>query len=238
MIIFDDGFLTEFYNGRMCAVEGKVGSGKTLLTLDIAKPLLDKGYHFISNMSCVWNDDPYDVPNGEGCVVDVDEGGTYLRSGESVNNFSRFLRKIDYFLLMPCRKLPHEELCELTVSPWFDFYKNFAIPIKVWRYDVSSGKRQFSGKLFQTNWQGLYGVYSSIDPGDYPEILMDFVYERTKELFEQYQRRLTLHDVAVKSKSSGTYNDIEYARELASTTKKLTESLSMVEGKTTQRRRR
>jgi len=235
MILIDDGFYSEFYGSRMVAIEGKLGDGKTLLGLDIAEPLLKDGYKFISNMSCIWNDNMEVLQKSDKVVCAVDEGGTYLRSAEAVNKFSRFLRKIDYFLIMPCRKLPHEELCELTISPWFNFHKNFGLPFKLWRYDVRLGKKAYNGKILQVNWQAYYGLYSSIDPGDYPELIMQAIEVRTDALFKQFERKLKLRDVALKSNLARDFEQVELARDFSRSAQALGDALSVVEGVTNSR---
>jgi len=232
MIIWDDGFWGELYDSRTCAIEGKKGSGKTMLALDIAETLLKKGYKLETNMSCIWNDNGM-INTGDPVVVICDEGGAYLRTAKSVNNFSRFLRKLDRFLILPCKKLPHEELCELTISPWFNFNKHFGIPIKIWRWDVTDGRKSYNGKLYQVNYRALYGVYSSIDPGDFPEIIMQNTIKETNRLFERYKRRYELSDVGSLSDGSGYDESVELARDINSAARSFRESLSMVGRETT-----
>lgn len=234
MIIWDDGFYSELFDTRTVAIEGKKGAGKTLVALDIAEPLLKQGYKLMTNMSCIWNDNGNIAP-GEKAVYIVDEGGTYLRTGQSVNNFSRFLRKLDAYLIMPCVKLPHEDLCELVVSPSVNFYKHLGMKMKLWRWDYESRKKNYDGRFLQVNWDYLYGVYSSIDPGDFPEKIMRFLLAQTEELFRDYERELKLYDVAVKSASASENESFESVRDMARNTKKFADTLALFERETAKR---
>lgn len=238
MIFLDDGFWTEFIDQRIIAITGALGMGKSLIALDIAESLLKEGYALITNMSCIWADNPDNIGFGKKFVAILDEGGTYVRTGQSVNRLSRFLRKLDGYLILPCKKKPHEDLCDLKLFPRFNFYRHLGIPLKMWRWEVNNEGQKYGGHLLQTAWQSIYGVYSSIDPGDFPEEIEKFIDKQTRELFRVYKRTYKLSDLAVKFESAGAAESVETARDIQAGADKIGRELSILERKTAQNRRR
>ncbi len=178
MIIYDGGFFAELYQERIACVTGSLGTGKTLITHAIAQPFLRDGYKFFGNISSAWLDDIEKVKltkKGEQvhAVVVCDEGGLYVRRFEDVKRLSSYARKLDIYIIFAGKKLPHEDLQALRLYVWFDFYKNFLIPLRVWRYDVQVDiTKNYHGYLFETGWWAYYGLYSTLDPGgDVEDIL-------------------------------------------------------------------
>ena len=87
MLFFSNQFLNQLRQVRTCYIGGDVGTGKTLIALEIAEVFLKKGWHFVSNMSCVWNEDLYtsNIPLTENVFGIIDEGGNYTRTMGAVS---------------------------------------------------------------------------------------------------------------------------------------------------------
>lgn len=198
-IIWDDGFFAELDDNRVLVIEGRLSSGKTLLAIELAERYLKRGYRMVSQTSCIWNDDPEKVTIDEqgklNCVALFDEGGLYFRRSKEAGSVSSFLAKINSYAFFAGRKLPHDDLCSLTCQVWFDFYKWFLIPVKLWRWDVQNGRKHYNGIFVQTSWWMYWGIYDTLDPGDDPRYLVNWFETRTKEFFERYGRKYGLSGV-------------------------------------------
>jgi len=232
MLIWDDGFISEFMDEHTLCITGRLGSGKSCLALEIAEHFLKRGYYLATNMSTVWNDDMATIPMDKPMLGIVDEGGIYVRTAKTANMLAAFLRKSKSKLIFSGKKLPHESLSGLQIYLWFDFYKNFALPFKLWRWDnkVQATKR-YSGYVIQTGWQDYFGTYSSVDPGDFPQEVVYFFEERAKYVFAKYNRKYDISDVAQAGDGSGDDGSTEFARDMASMADTLAQNVSLPGGK-------
>jgi hypothetical protein len=224
MILYDDGFFAELDDCYMVYITGRLGSGKTLFAVEIAERYLKRGYKLISQINCIWNDDPATMTmdeHGRRKVVAIfDELGLYFRTQKSAGSISSFARKQQTYLIFSGRKAPHEDLCELTVQLWFDFFKWFLIPIKIWRYDKINGRKSYHGYIFQTCWWEHFGVYDTLDPGDFPEDIVNTFKTWTEEYFRKYNRKYQIRDV----ESSGRDDFSELGNDIASSARKMGEA--------------
>jgi len=240
MLLFSSGFFNELRENRTCYISGRKSTGKTLLSLEIAEKFLKEGYRFVSNMSCIWNEDYFNPEFGIDNDVFgvVDEGGIYTRTYATVSGFTEFSRKSRAIVIFVGRKAPHEDLCDFTVYPVWDMWKNLMIPVKLWGWEVYQRKKNYHGLILQTGWQAYYGIYSSIDPGDYPLNLLAFFENRAQTLFKKYGRTYKVQDVAKGDKFKGQTNKIESNRDMAAMANKIREELSTSKRKSTGRFRR
>lgn len=231
MIIYDDSFFTELSDNRVVCITGRLGSGKTLLGIELAEHYLKKGYALVTNTSTIWSDG-YVVDDRRPVVGLIDEGGMYARTSATVKMLSAFLRKTKSILIFAGKKLPHEDLCDLRIYSWFDFQRNFAVPLRLWRWDYQiQTTKKYSGYLWQTGWQDYYGIYSTEDPGDFPQEVVKFFEERAKRLFERYKRTYSLSDVALQTTEVDKNEQVEFARDMAAVAAKTTDFISASEGK-------
>jgi hypothetical protein len=218
VILYDDSFFTELSDNRVVCITGRLGSGKTLIGIELAEYYLKKGYYLVTNTSTVWNDG-FVVPalHDEVPVVGlVDEGGMYARTSSTVKMLSAFLRKTKSILIFAGKKLPHEDLCDLKLYSWFDFWRNFRVPFRLWRWDYQiQTTKKYSGYLVQTLWQDYYGIYSTTDPGDFPQAVVEFFDKRAKRLFEKYNRTYKLSDVALDTSDVDKNEQVELSRDMA-----------------------
>ena len=205
MLFFSNGFINELRQVRTCYIGGDVGTGKTLIALEIAEIFLRKGWFLVSNMSCVWNDDYYqkEIPLNKNVFGIIDEGGNYTRTMDTVAGFTEFSRKARQIVLFVGHREPHELLTYFVLYPWWDLKKNLLLPLKIWRWDVYQRRKNFSGFVFQTGWEKYYGLYSSIDPGAFPSEIFGFFEKRKKDLFDAYGRKYSISDVVRGSTGRG-----------------------------------
>jgi len=227
MILFSDGFFDELSENRTCYIGGRKGSGKSLLSIEIAERYLKKGWYFVSNMATPWNDEYIDIPLEKNVLGILDEGGVYTRTYATVSGFTEFSRKTRSIVIFVGRREPHEELCDFAVYPFWDMWKNLRIPLKIWRWYVYQKRKSYSGAILQTGWQDYYGVYSSEDPGDYPIHLLSFFETRAKTLFEKYGRTYKIQDVARGDVNQGQTNQEDFARDMATMANKIRDNLSI-----------
>ncbi len=239
MILWDDGFFTELDDNRTLVITGRLSSGKTLLAVELAERYLKRGYKLLSQISCAWNDDYSQcVPDDSGryrTVVIIDEGGLYFRTAKSASVVSSFAAKMDMVLIFSGRKLPHEDLCTLTCQVWFDFFKFFLIPLKLWRYDVYNGNKTYSGYFLQTAWWHYWGIYDTLDPADPPYRLVEWFQAATRAFFARFGRTYTdgISDVA----SSGGDNIAEPVSELAVAGRRIASAASAISRQSSRWRR-
>jgi len=239
MIIWDGGFMSEFLDNRSVVITGRLGSGKTLLAVELAEQMLKRGYRLITNIETVWNDNPAEIKDHERVIGIMDEGGMYVRTAKTVQTLAAFLRKTKSLIVFSGKKQPHEDMCDLKIYLWFDAFRNLLIPIKVWRWDmrIQSTKR-YHGFLFQTGWQKYYGIYSTEDPGDYPETVVKFFEERAKKLFKKYGRNYKIQDVERGDEFERTGVDVEFVRDLASLEEAKQSAVSVSTGESRRGQRR
>lgn len=222
-IIFDGDFFNELDQGRLLVVGGRLSSGKTLLTQMIVERYLKRKYRYLTNIASVWADplEYLEERRPEKCVVNIDEGGIYIRTQETVNMLATFAAKMDNYIIISGKKEPHAELCFLRIRMWLDCRTNFFIPLYIWRWDATDADPPYHGLLFEGPRFGYYGIFDSIDPGDYPERTIKVVEKWAQEFFEEYHRTYHLSDVAKSGGVDGangqsTLEDTQAAiRELA-----------------------
>lgn len=238
MILFSDGFFEELNENRTVYIGGRKGSGKSLLSLEIAEKYLKKGFYFVTNMATMWNDDYSVVPLEKEVIGVVDEGGIYTRTYKTVSGFSEFSRKTRSIVIFVGRREPHEALCDFVVYPFWNMWKNLLIPIKIWRWYVYQKRKSYTGWIFQTGWCDYYGIYSSEDPGDYPIHLLAFFEKRAQDLFRKYGRTYKVQDLAGGINSKGQDSQGEFVNELANVAQTLRDEFSVAKGKSGSRFRR
>lgn len=200
MISYEDGFYTELDDSRICTVSGRLGAGKTLLALTLAERYLRRGYRLVTNVASVWAEDWENVRElpdfARRAVVLIDEGGLYIRSMKTVSALAAFARKLDTYIIIAGRREPHEELCELIVTPRFDFKRNFLIPAWLWRWENRGARRPYGGYMLELGRSGYYGTYDTVNPGARPSALIALVEDWAKALFDHYGYEYGLSDVA------------------------------------------
>lgn len=229
-------FYAELDQERIICIGGQLGSGKSLITHLIAERYLKMGYRFVTNMSSAWADDwrtikPLPPLMQYKLFCAIDEGGLYVRSFKTVSILSSFARKLDCYLAFCGKKLPHADLQNLVLYQWFDFYKHFLIPIKVYRYDVHvSTTKSYHGYIWVTAWQAYYGIYSTLDPGDFPEEIVNAFISWTEAHFRRFGRVYKVQDVAYGESESMEMADIQ--NDMQKSARQASDAISLLERKT------
>lgn len=208
-------FFAEFNQERILCFTGKLGTGKSLLTHCIAYPYLTRGYRFVTNMASVWADDwrtmkPIPPLMQMKVFAAVDEGGLYVRTFKTASAISSFARKLDSYIIFSGKKLPHQDLQGMKLYQWFDFWKNFLIPVKVYRYDIQvETTKNYSGYIWVMAWSAWYGLYSTLDPGDFPEEIVKAFQTWTEDHFKRFGRQYKIQDVVAGESESVELADIQ-----------------------------
>lgn len=234
-------FFAEFEQERIVTLSGSLGSGKTLTAHMIAEPYLKRGYRLITNVATVWAEpdwraiQPLPDHNMQYRVVGlIDEGGLYVRTFKTASKLSSFARKLDSFLIFSGKKKPHEDLCTLDLYLWFDFWKNFLLPFKVYRYDVRvSTTKTYHGFIWVAGWSAYYGLYSTLDPGAYPEEILAAFEQWTTDHFKRYGREYKVQDLV--SGDSAVVDMADIQDSMAQTSREVENTLSVLERKTRRR---
>jgi hypothetical protein len=185
-ILFDDGLLYELAQNRVLTITGRLGSGKTRLAIEIATHFLRQGYKLITNIRTVYAD-PVSL-DYEKVVLLVDEGGLFVRKASDAMKLAAYARKLNMVIIFSGKKLPHGDLCDLQVAMFIDLWKNFLIPLSIWRWEYfpGGGVRPYGGYLFQIAPWWYNATYDTVDPGKPPETIIAYAFERAKRLFDKY----------------------------------------------------
>lgn len=229
-------FFAELEQERIICITGKLGTNKSLLAHVVAEPYLRKGYRFVTNMASVWaepdwrNIKPIPPLMQYKIFANVDEGGLYVRTFKTASALSSFARKLDSFICFSGKKLPHSDLCDFKLYLWFDFWKNFLIPVKVYRYDVRvETTKNYSGYVWFTGWSSYYGIYSTLDPGEFPEDIVEAFQTWTEQHFKLYGRTYKIQDVVAGSSEVVDMADIQ--NDMEKSARQASDAISLLERK-------
>jgi hypothetical protein len=241
-IIYDGGFFLELSDNRIAVVDGRLGSGKTLIGHDLAEYYLKKGYKFVTNIRSVWADDMRTIIPNEYMQIKtfflIDEGGAYVRTAQTVNSLSLFARKLDTYIIFTGKKLPHEDLCELELRIYYDLQRNLGLPFKIWRWEYVQGRKRYGDFLVQAFESKNYGLYSTIDPGDFPGEIVNYLVYSAKQLFAKFGREYKIQDVARGDVGAGTDLLEEFNREFAKSAREISREVPVQRRETGRRSRR
>jgi hypothetical protein len=195
-ILYDDGLLYEIEQSRVAVLTGRLGSGKTRLAIEIASHFLARGYRLITNVRCVWADEPR--LDYERVVLLVDEGGLWVRRATDAMKLAAYARKLGMVVLFSGKKLPHPDLCDLQIQLFLDFWKNFLLPFCLWRWEYYPGGsvKPYGGFLLQVLPWWYNSVYDTIDPGKPPEQIIGYAFARAQALFARYGYNLPGLEIA------------------------------------------
>jgi hypothetical protein len=174
-------------------IGGGYGKGKTSFAIRLSYEFLKRGYRLVTNTRCVWADDlnSLELLCESGAqlkaVVLLDEGGMYFNTGKDWEEMAQYVRKMDCIYLVPSHSAPASVAQEMTIEPLFSFIP-CGIPFIVYKWSVRTRNVRDAG--FFGWWQPseVYGLYSTLDPGDSPEDIVDFMYDRTWEFKAYYER--------------------------------------------------
>lgn len=178
---------------RIAWVAGRVGSYKSSLSLWLARPFLEKGYRLVSNMQCVWNDDPtkIDFVDEWGhlkVVVIIDEGGGELQFGRQVMDIMRYPRKMDVVLIIPSFWPPALAGRTLTVQGMWNTV-SAGLPMVVYKWKIRLQDFKDNGHVIWTFPQDSFGIYSSQSPGFDAGYIVEWLGLKTEEYVDKYAQK-------------------------------------------------
>jgi hypothetical protein len=213
MIFPSAGVLNKLEGAFFIWIRGENRSGKTALALDIAEYYLKDNFRLISNLDCVWNDPlPLELDSNAqlNAIVILDEGGTFMRSKESIRHVMGFKGKLNAMFLMPSSEEPHEDLWRNYIEPaellngfLETFFGSWFVShiLKIWRLVRFDAKRGTKESLFlQVFPHSVWYLYSTLLSGyDAEGILSQFEKSFTdQQVYLGNANLLRLQDVVTK----------------------------------------
>lgn len=189
MLIGHSQFFEILQSYRICWLGGRFSGGKTSLAVRMFRDFGDMGYRLVSNLACVWNDNPESVnllDNGKlHTVVILDEGGIFLKAGVQVERALAYAAKMDCIFMVPSFWPPVRAAQVLTCQPVFNF-KGAGLPLILYKWRVKIGAFADNG-FFLWFWPSeIYGIYSRQHPGMDGSLIMDWLVKKTGDYIERY----------------------------------------------------
>jgi len=169
---------------RLLTIGGKLGGHKTSHALALAEPYLRDGYRLVSNLSCIWNDEPKNVTlNSDGklkVIVIQDEAGLEIKSRFQIEEVAAYARKMDLMLFYPSF-WPTPRMANILRTQALFGLKSAGIPCIIYKWTVTLGGFKDGGFYLWFNPQNYYGLYSSNDPGTKLRKVQKFLLDRKDE---------------------------------------------------------
>lgn len=173
---------------RLLWIGGRFGGHKTSLAFYLAKPYLEQGYRLITNIRSVWSDDldkiELDQDGKLRAVVILDEGGLEFKASRQVEMIAAYARKMDVIYIIPSFWPPTRSAQVLTIQPIFGLL-SAGVPAIVYRWRVRLGAFEDKGWFVWSVPSEIYGIYSTVDPGDTSSQIVSFLVSKA----EQYRAR-------------------------------------------------
>jgi hypothetical protein len=227
-------FLATVQNYRLLWISGKFGGGKTSLAFYMAgKTWLSRGYRLITNSRCVWADKFEDINFLDEfghlkAVVVLDEGGLEFKASKQVEEIAAYARKMDCIYIIPSFWPPVKAAQVVTCQPVFGF-ASIGFPLTVYKWKVELGGFKDGGTFYWYNPSEIWGVYSSQDPGDIAEDIVEFLAKKAEEFRE-------LHGRSGKRLSALGVSEADLIRDAASEFREAADALSVAQRESRRRR--
>lgn len=158
--IYGDQFIKLLLAFRTLNIQGRLGGGKTLLSVWLAYWLMGMGKtkHIISNFPIVAkNDNEEDIKES---VIILDESWMYITTRKSVISYAGFLRKLDNYLILPSVFDIQSRLSKFSCFRQYNLM-GFGIPAWVYRWDLNGNRYHETGSFILTFPSRLYGIYDT-----------------------------------------------------------------------------
>lgn len=176
---------------RLIWISGRFGGHKTALSFQVAKRYLNKGYRLVTNSKSVWADDLEDVHLNEHnqlhAVVILDEGGLYFKSSRQVEQIAAYAAKMDVIYIFPSFWPPTKSAQVVNIQPVVSL-KATGLPIIIYKWMVNIGGFREKGWFAWWNPSEIYGIYSRQDPGNEPDLIIDWLVDKSEEFRTRYGR--------------------------------------------------
>ena len=154
------GLLREY---RFLWIEGRVGGGKTSFAVELAEFYAEKGYRVVANIPVAFAEDAREVNLMDDGMAHVfmilDEGGMWLPSDAAAKRFRAFLAKLDIMVVLSSTEEPPRSFRRVRLEPEINFLK-VGLPMVFYRWALSRGRKEDSGKFLWMNPKSPWGKYS------------------------------------------------------------------------------
>lgn len=166
MLINGESVLKALEGFRVVTIMGRYGSHKTALAFWLAYELYRAKLieRVVSNCRSIWNEDlgefhppdPYKIKT----AIILDEGGLYLKTSRSSEEYTAFLRKMDVYLLIPSVKLPARDLQTVSIQMVYTLM-GLGVPLIIYRSMINTGA--YRDVTYFAWWRpsSTYGIYNT-----------------------------------------------------------------------------
>jgi len=176
---------------RLIWISGRFGGHKTALAFKIAERYLQKGYYLATNSKCVWGDDLKDINLNQNnqlhAVVVLDEGGLYFKSSKQIEQIAAYAAKMDVVYIIPSFFPPTKAAQVINIQPVVSL-KATGLPIIVYKWRIDIGSFKEKGWFLWIYPNEIYGIYSRQDPGDDPDLIIEWLIDQSDEYRRRYGR--------------------------------------------------
>jgi hypothetical protein len=150
-------FLENFVAWRLLALEGRLGGGKTLMSVALAKWLYEEGY--VRGVFANFPIDPKFIPEVQSCVqtvVILDEGWSFADARDSVKGFKGYgamFRKLGSWMISPSVYKVDRRMRPVTAERLVDLWL-----LKSWLYEWSDVRGE-TGKFLFHGYETIFNRY-------------------------------------------------------------------------------
>ena len=109
------------------------------------------------------------VPKVKRMVIQLTEGGRYLRAWRYFENMYEMTRKTDNYIFVPSIRMPHEEMCEMVCECAFSFALLGFNGGGIWVWQVGGGNLRKALRGWFIHWPGEVGLYNTMDYSSRPD---------------------------------------------------------------------
>ena len=156
--LFGGSFLEYLVSYRLIGIEGRLGAGKTLLAVALAKYLYDQG--LVKGVFANFPIDPTFVPTVatwvNSCVI-LDEAWAFADARKSANKYEgygAYARKLNSFLLCPSKNGVDKRMSDMVVFREADVW---VLNSLLYRYEDRQGVDK--GRFLLSGYEECYGRY-------------------------------------------------------------------------------
>lgn len=236
MLILADQFLAIFRHARVLWIGGLFGKHKTSFAYALAETYLKQGYRLVTNNLSVWADRKDDVDfDDDGklhVVVVLDEAGLDVKFRVQAERMTAFLRKMDVYIIMPSFWPPAQMLRFFVLQPTIN-WRMIGLPMVQYRWSVRLKMWDAAGWFLWAFPERVYGTYSSLDPGEDAQVILDWLADKAAEYEKRFEggRRPRQDDLPEMGEDASWLEAAEQIGDAA-------DSISFSLGKAQKRRRR
>ena len=158
--IMADEFFAMLAVYRALWIKGRFGGGKTSLAVILGAWLLNSETvsQVVSNFPTVLSTHVEGADLLYDAAIIIDETHAFIGGRKDVDKYAAYLRKTNYYLLMPSVMPPHIKLCFFSVQRVFNGYR-YGLPIWVYKWFLRVGATKEQGNFAILNPAFAFGTY-------------------------------------------------------------------------------